>query len=697
MNTLRNSFAVTLSALALLLLAAPAAQASIATAPGVRAMSTGACQPGTVDGDTCTFDITATEGKAGTITVEQDGDQLKVTFTVTGIYTLKNAAVKLYDADPFGAPTPDPVAVEGLVFNAPLPTTHTFTFDLTPEGKDPLFAPGECPYIQAAAELQGTPEEPDFAALAASLPDTVGLKPVADTNGTPSYFDAQITSSDPDLPSGTFDAWCIDIERTIYLGQSYTAGVFSSYEPPPAGAIDYPGNLDLVNFVINTFKAGDSAAPCTGSYTANDIQVAIWTLIDNSIPNLSHDACRVGQIVAAATALGAEYGAEQDGFEYEPPCGGYIAIVLVPINPSNPTQITGQVIVGQVTAVQLATQCQTTSEQVTACFTCCLDGEIIVKKITDPAGDTETMFSFSASYDEDGFTLKNGESNASGFLAAGNYSVSETLPDGWDLTSSTCVSTKYPNLEIGPDSIDLEKGDTVTCTFTNTQRGSLEVTKTVSVVAGTPTTTSFEICVAGPAPETTSTCKSFTAGQTQTWTNLVPGAYTVSETAIVESGWTVLVTGSPATVPAGGIAYASVTNTFEDRDEGCTRTIGYWQTHSKYGPAKYDATWAEIGEDTIFFFSGQTWIQVIKAPTKGNAYYILGQQYIGARLNVEAGASVPAEVQAAINAATALFSNPTNTPANVATLKGAAKQMWITLATLLDNYNNGLIGPGHCD
>ncbi len=36
----------------------------------------------------------------------------------------------------------------------------------------------------------------------------------------------------------------------------------------------------------------------------------------------------------------------------------------------------------------------------------------------------------------------------------------------------------------------------------------------------------------------------------------------------------------------------------EEPVAGCTLTRGYWQTHSAYGPAPYDATWAEIGEDT---------------------------------------------------------------------------------------------------
>ena len=48
--------------------------------------------------------------------------------------------------------------------------------------------------------------------------------------------------------------------------------------------------------------------------------------------------------------------------------------------------------------------------------------------------------------------------------------------------------------------------------------------------------------------------------------------------------------------------------------DGCTLTPGYWKTHSDYGPAPYDETWAEIGgeippceENTPFFNSGKSY------------------------------------------------------------------------------------------
>jgi len=128
---------------------------------------------------------------------------------------------------------------------------------------------------------------------------------------------------------------------------------------------------------------------------------------------------------------------------------------------------------------------------------------------------------------------------------------------------------------------------------------------------------------------------------------------------------------------------------------GCTLTPGYWKTHSSYGPAPYDDTWVPIGEEgTPFFLSGKSWYQVLwTPPAGGNAYYILAHQYIAARLNQLNGAWVPTEVQGWMNAATELFEayEPTGR------LDKEEKAEFIFLAGKLDAYNNGLIGPGHCD
>jgi hypothetical protein len=138
-------------------------------------------------------------------------------------------------------------------------------------------------------------------------------------------------------------------------------------------------------------------------------------------------------------------------------------------------------------------------------------------------------------------------------------------------------------------------------------------------------------------------------------------------------------------------------------DYSCTLTQGYWKTHSSYGPAPYDNTWALLmpnGESSIFFLSGQTWYEVLwTAPKKGNAYYVLAHQYIAAKLNLLNEASAPDSVMDAITDAEALFGM--YTPSQVESLKGKSggetKDKFISLASILGSYNEGLIGPGHCD
>ena len=98
-------------------------------------------------------------------------------------------------------------------------------------------------------------------------------------------------------------------------------------------------------------------------------------------------------------------------------------------------------------------------ETVTCTFTNQKDAKIIVKKETDPNGDGQS-FAFTASYDADGFNLMEGQENDSGDLDPGTYSVSETVPDGWDLTSSPCVSSLGQAETIA--TMSLQAGETVT-------------------------------------------------------------------------------------------------------------------------------------------------------------------------------------------------------------------------------------------
>jgi hypothetical protein len=115
----------------------------------------------------------------------------------------------------------------------------------------------------------------------------------------------------------------------------------------------------------------------------------------------------------------------------------------------------------------------------------------------------------------------------------------------------------------------------------------------------------------------------------------------------------------------------------------CPQTLGYWKTHSSYGPAPYDDTWAGM-EDAPFKNSGQTVYEVLwTEPRDGDAYYILAHQFIAAALNWYNGAAWNGVVDGAYQSAAAYFNGETNPD----------RETLIYWADILDNYNNGLYTP----
>lgn len=91
----------------------------------------------------------------------------------------------------------------------------------------------------------------------------------------------------------------------------------------------------------------------------------------------------------------------------------------------------------------------------TITFTNTKSGRIIIEKVTDPSDSVES-FIFTPSYGAR-FSLMDGQSNDSGFLSPGTYSIVETPVPGW-------VSTPSQD----PSSIVLGAGETITIIFTNT-------------------------------------------------------------------------------------------------------------------------------------------------------------------------------------------------------------------------------------
>ena len=123
----------------------------------------------------------------------------------------------------------------------------------------------------------------------------------------------------------------------------------------------------------------------------------------------------------------------------------------------------------------------------------------------------------------------------------------------------------------------------------------------------------------------------------------------------------------------------------QPEDEGCTYTIGYWKNHPDAWPT-----------NNLSIFTGEEAMEILwTKPKGGNAYIILAHQYIGAELNVVNGTSIPDDVLLAWLVAQELLEDY---EAEGDIPKKTSDRDWaIDLAYILDAYNNGFIGPGHCD
>ena len=132
---------------------------------------------------------------------------------------------------------------------------------------------------------------------------------------------------------------------------------------------------------------------------------------------------------------------------------------------------------------------------------------------------------------------------------------------------------------------------------------------------------------------------------------------------------------------------------------GCTLTPGYWKTHSAES-GKYDIKWTNLPdmdqdgkeeyEKEMFYTSGMSYLEVISSPTVGDSYIILSRAFGAANLNILAG-SDPTDVVDEMMQAKDLLSNYTIESAE------QVRDLFVSVAATLDKYNNGIIGPGHCN
>ena len=374
-------------------------------------------------------------------------------------------------------------------------------------------------------------------------------------------------------------------------------------------------------------------------------------------------------------------------------------------------------------------------ETVTCTFTNTKRGRVVVDKVTNPSSDPQS-FSFDASggsYAD--FSLTDAATPNSQELATGKYAVSETVPSGWDLTSATCTSS-IGDTET-PGNIELDAGETVACTFTNTKRGSVTLKKTTNGVVDPSKDINFVLT--GPGLPTAGITRSTFGDQDGVLDfgtgNLIAGqTYKICESP-VPAGFTsfwkldgVIVT--PYNPDASrsppedlgtrcydfSVAPAQVRAFEVDNSHpgGEPRTIGYWKNWNRCTSGNQSATAQKNGGAAAGFFlvedllpqligdfSVTTCQQAVKLLSKqdqsgksksSDAAYELGAQLLAARFNLAAGAETCAAVQQVLLDAQTLLDqiNFTGTGDYLGSKsKDARRAQALSLAATLDRYNNG--------
>lgn len=168
--------------------------------------------------------------------------------------------------------------------------------------------------------------------------------------GGSSYLDLVVQ------PAGTpvYDAWCVDLDKTITPGTLYTATVYALDDVAAAGLFDRPDapdNLDLVLYILNQDYPGKNSPNGYGIYTYGDVQRAIWQLVEDtqSTGGLGvWNQLRVNEILAEAAAAG-------EG--YTPGCGDTTILFLKPVLKGCDPNTTSTTTAAQILIIEVLFEC----------------------------------------------------------------------------------------------------------------------------------------------------------------------------------------------------------------------------------------------------------------------------------------------------------------------------------------------------
>lgn len=545
-------------------------------------------------------------------------------------------------------------------------------------------------------------------------------------------------------------------------------GFVPNADPLMVDFFDAQGNLSCAKTVTFVNNLPQNEIPRARAQKITDPlgQEAGW---DFTLEYCGMDpTCAAPQFVETITSLDANALEFQTTFiEFGDPGLGYYRIRET-VKPNwDQTAVVGQDVnqAGKVSTVPLngdqaclfEVQIPRDFEEIFQCtFTNTQRGKIIVDKVVVSTTDPDAVFDFNLSggpdvIDQDFSLADQAAPFDSGYLKPGDFLVAETLPAGWDLVV-TCDDDDGTNPRANPAAIDLDAGETVTCTFTSTERGMAELLKLTNGAADPAMQWSFTL----NGPEVVATDSTPPPVVDFGGAKLVPGeTYTLCETGIPPSWtiqWAVDANGNGMidvneTLPFVGAKTGNLYEVYDptygqpgavndtrcvdfevepgemisfiidnQRPGGEPRTPGYWKNWNSCTGGNQTLTAAKNGgpaagwfllddllPTTLGSFTVQSCAQGVNILDKrdlagrkqaNDGAYELAAMLLAAKLNLAAGAETCPAVLDAVAAGDALLQSiGFNGTGSYLTTKDKTgkRQMALNLAYTLDQYNNGAL------
>lgn len=137
----------------------------------------------------------------------------------------------------------------------------------------------------------------------------------------------------------------------------------------------------------------------------------------------------------------------------------------------------------------------------------------------------------------------------------------------------------------------------------------------------------------------------------------------------------------------------------DENKMSCTSSDGYWKNHGKHS-MNYDTTWmmaGEKGEDTEFFKSGKTWMEMMMMSSKDNAYAIMAREYMATKLNMWRGAEANEEVKHAVKEAEKMLNKHSMEEVRKMSHSDQVKMDFMKYMRVFEKFNDGKMGHDTCN